>query len=178
MTMAHAMGGMSNPLKKLHACTAQFPTSPTELLAMCSPPPLEPRPVKRLNAPPPSDGPFYLRLCVLSGTDIAAGDISGYSDPYVELHFAGERYATSACSRTLNPVWDFLIELEIPESGIMMLKVFDQDFGGQGELLGTAQLHVSKQTKRIKREVLQMQNVPAGWLSKPPNNCRHAREPA
>lgn len=33
---------------------------------------------KFVNAPPPKQGPLFLRMCILCGNDLAAGDFRGY----------------------------------------------------------------------------------------------------
>mmetsp|Transcript_1589 Transcript_1589/g.2223 ORF Transcript_1589/g.2223 Transcript_1589/m.2223 type:complete len:643 (-) Transcript_1589:70-1998(-) len=48
---------------------------------------------------------FQLEVSVLSGKSLAARDSNGKSDPFVELHFRGNKYKTKVRKKTLNPVW-------------------------------------------------------------------------
>eukprot|EP00917_Polyrhabdina_sp_WS-2016_P027398 GHVP01058499.1.p1 GENE.GHVP01058499.1~~GHVP01058499.1.p1 ORF type:complete len:2632 (+),score=491.44 GHVP01058499.1:40-7935(+) len=126
---------------------------------------------KFLNAPAKqSDKPLFVRLCVLSATDLAAGDLTGKSDPYVEIIYGHESFATEPQSQTLNPVWDHLLEFEIREAGNLKLTIYDKDLGRKGKPLGNTSITIPFSTVKVKREVLQLKNVPAGWFSKAPNS--------
>ncbi|PHJ24379.1 c2 domain-containing protein [Cystoisospora suis] len=125
---------------------------------------------KFVNAPPPQEGPLYLRMLFLSGTDLAAGDITGSSDPYVDVRFGGQVFCSPPQMATLNPVWDYLLETEIKEPGMMRITVYDQDFGRQGDKLGDCEIQISKTPMKIRKETLPLQHVPSSFLQKAPNS--------
>ncbi|KAL8427755.1 hypothetical protein Efla_004087 [Eimeria flavescens] len=77
----------------------------------------EPEPQEKfVNAPPPKQGPLFLRMCILCGNDLAAGDITGTSDPYVDVRYGENSFCSPPQMNTLNPVWDYSFELEIQAS--------------------------------------------------------------
>ncbi|KAL8431851.1 hypothetical protein ACSSS7_004980 [Eimeria intestinalis] len=101
----------------------------------------EPEPEEKfVNAPPPKQGPIFLRMCILCGNDLAAGDITGTSDPYVD------------------------------ETGTLHFSVYDQDMGVQGDFLGSCQLLIPRRPAKLKKETLFLSSVPAPFFSKPPSS--------
>ncbi|CBZ49741.1 hypothetical protein NCLIV_002280 [Neospora caninum Liverpool] len=125
---------------------------------------------KFMNAPPPQEGPLYLRMLCLSGTDLAAGDITGSSDPYVDVRFGGQVFCSPPQMATLNPVWDYLIETEVKEPGVIRITVYDQDWGRQGDKLGECEIQIPKTPMKIKKETLRLRHVPSSFLKKAPNS--------
>ncbi|PFH31705.1 C2 domain-containing protein [Besnoitia besnoiti] len=125
---------------------------------------------KFVNAPPPQEGPLYLRMLFLSGSDLPAGDITGTSDPYVDVRFGGQVFCSPPQMSTLNPVWDYLLETEVKEPGVMRVTVYDQDFGRQGDRLGDCEIQIPKTPMKIKKETVSLHHVLSSFLKKPPNS--------
>ncbi|KAL8269292.1 hypothetical protein Esti_006782 [Eimeria stiedai] len=148
----------------------------------------EPEPEEKfVNAPPPKQGPIFLRMCILCGNDLAAGDITGTSDPYVDVRYGENSFCSPPQMNTLNPVWDFSFELEIKasitllsveiaelsnmaETGTLHFSVYDQDMGIQGDFLGSCQLLIPRRPAKLKKETLFLSSVPAPFFSKPPTS--------
>ncbi|KAH0473295.1 MAG: uncharacterized protein KVP18_001502 [Porospora cf. gigantea A] len=116
------------------------------------------------------DKQLFLRLCLLSATDLAAGDITGTSDPYVELHWGSEVFSSPVVDKTLNPTWDYTFEFELRPVGSrsLLLQVWDADFGRKGDFLGQTRLEIPEAATKINSEVLDLDKVPSGWFSRPP----------
>ncbi|KEP61237.1 UNVERIFIED_CONTAM: C2 domain-containing protein [Hammondia hammondi] len=125
---------------------------------------------KFVNTPPPQEGPLYLRLLCLSGTDLAPGDISGSSDPYVDVRFGGQVFCSPPQTATLNPVWDYLVETEVKEPGVMRITIYDQDWGCKGDKLGDCEIQIPKTPMKIKKETIRLRHVPSSFLKKAPNS--------
>ncbi|CDJ50656.1 C2 domain-containing protein, putative [Eimeria brunetti] len=125
---------------------------------------------KFVNAPPPKQGPLFLRMCVLSGNDLAAGDVTGASDPYVSIRYEGHSFCSPPQMNTLNPVWEYSFETEIKENGTLHISVYDQDMGMQGDFLGSCQLKITRNPTKLKKETIPLVSVPAPLFSKPPNS--------
>jgi Ca2+-dependent lipid-binding protein len=47
-----------------------------------------------------------LSLEIIEGKSLAAKDLGGTSDPFVEIEFEGQVYETSVIWKTLNPQWN------------------------------------------------------------------------
>ncbi|CDJ28327.1 uncharacterized protein EMH_0001080 [Eimeria mitis] len=125
---------------------------------------------KFVNAPPPKQGPLFLRMCVLCGNDLAAGDVTGASDPYVSIRYEGHSFCSPPQMNTLNPVWEYSFETEIKENGTLHISVYDQDMGMQGDFLGSCQLKITRNPSKLKKETIPLVSVPSPFFSKPPNS--------
>ncbi|KAL8441927.1 hypothetical protein Emag_006805 [Eimeria magna] len=102
----------------------------------------EPEPEEKfVNAPPPKQGPIFLRMCILCGNDLAAGDVpKGFS------------------------------RHQLAETGTLHFSVYDQDMGIQGDFLGSCQLLIPRRPAKLKKETLFLSSVPAPFFSKPPSS--------
>ena len=101
------------------------------------------------DKPPPSpvlDQVYWTEVRIERGTDLAAKDISGTSDPYVKVIYGTEeKYVTSIVDSTLNPVWNetftfFTEDLNVP----LYFRVFDRDRIGRDEAMGSTKLDLWK----------------------------------
>ncbi|CDI73909.1 C2 domain-containing protein, related [Eimeria praecox] len=113
---------------------------------------------KFVNAPPPKQGPLFLR------------DVTGASDPYVSIRYEGHSFCSPPQMNTLNPVWEYSFETEIKENGTLHISVYDQDMGMQGDFLGSCQLKITRNPSKLKKETIPLVSVPAPFFSKPPNS--------
>ncbi|KAL8454457.1 hypothetical protein Emed_000178 [Eimeria media] len=160
------------------------PSQPLKMPAMFTCGAQEPEPEEKfVNAPPPKQGPIFLRMCILCGNDLAAGDITGTSDPYVDVRYGENSFCSPPQMNTLNPVWDYSFELEIKASITLQVSnhrylntsmeaknVYDQDMGIQGDFLGSCQLLIPRRPAKLKKETLFLSSVPAPFFSKPPSS--------
>nr|CAJ20272.1 hypothetical protein TgIa.0170 [Toxoplasma gondii RH] len=119
---------------------------------------------KFVNTPPPQEGPLYLRMLCLSG------DTSGSSDPYLDVRFGGQVFCSPPQTATLNPVWDYLVETEVKEPGVMRITIYDQDWGCQGDKLGDCEIQIPKTPMKIKKETIRLRHVLSPFLKKAPNS--------
>ena len=81
-----------------------------------------------------------LRVEVRLASGLLAADLSGFSDPYVVVHCAGQRRKTRVISQTLEPVWEQTFEIkgnleDFLSSGVRF-EVFDWDELGMDDVLG------------------------------------------
>ena len=96
-------------------------------------------------------GPWKLHLGIKSATGLRAADWAlrggGKSDPYVIIYLNGRQVGkTNVIKKTLNPTWDFDIDIEIENieelgasswaTSSLMLEVYDYDLVGADDLLG------------------------------------------
>lgn len=92
-----------------------------------------------------------LELQLLGADELAAGDLSGQSDPYVVCSVGENSWRSSTRNFTRNPVWNESCRL-MTRRGVdtaVRLRVFDADFGKTDDTLGVA--------------VLDLKNVGADW---------------
>lgn len=72
---------------------------------------------------------LVLRANVLKGRNLAAKDRSGTSDPYLVLSLGDAKEATPTINKTLNPEWNFSLDLPIVGEHTLILEVccWDKD---------------------------------------------------
>ncbi|XP_041424408.1 multiple C2 and transmembrane domain-containing protein 1 isoform X3 [Xenopus laevis] len=93
----------------------------------------------------PNLGMFQLDVTLKNGSNLAARDRGGTSDPYVKFKIGGkEVFRSKTIHKNLNPVWDekvclFIDSLKDP----LYVKVFDYDFGFQDDFMGSAFLDLT-----------------------------------
>ena len=110
------------------------------------------------NSPtlPPSSG--WLRVMVVACNNILAADASGRSDPFIKLRLGGEERSTTVCQKTLNPVFNEMLELPIDvskntmEQGVgpalssdtflLRVEVWDKDRHSRDDFLGECSVHL------------------------------------
>jgi len=82
---------------------------------------------------------------ILCGKDLLAMDLSGTSDPYVEV-FQGHQklYKTSKKSNTLNPEWNEQFSFHMADQAErIVFKVVDRDLPDRDDFMGEAELDLS-----------------------------------
>ena len=84
------------------------------------------------------------RLLVLGGSGLRAADSNGMSDPYAVVFLDGEQVGrTAVATKTLDPEWRYVLELDIPADGACVrIEVKDRDWLGKDDPLGAAELHL------------------------------------
>jgi hypothetical protein len=87
-----------------------------------------------------------LRIKVISGHDLPAMDITGTSDPYAVVTYAGRKRTTEVISKNLNPRWrqtyDFPFLSGTPKAEMLKLTVYDWDRFGDHDLIGEVEIEV------------------------------------
>merc|ERR1712212_1375180 len=73
----------------------------------------------------------HLRLIIHNGTNLIKTDIIGKSDPYVVVEHNKKKFKSKTIKNNQNPLWDFVVDLEIAEKMDEDIKVsvFDEDIG-------------------------------------------------
>ena len=59
------------------------------------------------------EGDYQLQVRVIEGRDLAARDLSGLSDPYVELKCFGQSRRTASKRQQNAPVWDEQLIIQV-----------------------------------------------------------------
>jgi hypothetical protein len=88
-----------------------------------------------------------LTVQILRCRDLIIGDITS-SDPFVEIHYLDEIYATPVIYKTLNPQWEeayFDLIIYQTEEVRLKLVVFDHDFSQEPDYLGSIELTLDHQ---------------------------------
>lgn len=86
-----------------------------------------------------------LRVDILDGADLPAGDSNGFSDPYCKFNLNGkEMYKTKIQKKTLHPAWNEYFECPIKSriAADFKLTVYDWDRGDSDDLLGEATINL------------------------------------
>ncbi|XP_063309761.1 multiple C2 and transmembrane domain-containing protein 1 [Pelobates fuscus] len=93
----------------------------------------------------PKLGMYQLEVTLKRGSNLAARDRGGTSDPYVKFKIGGkEVFRSKTVHKNLNPVWDekvCLLTDNLREP--LYVKVFDYDFGLQDDFMGSAFLDLT-----------------------------------
>ncbi|XP_058071603.1 ADP-ribosylation factor GTPase-activating protein AGD12-like isoform X2 [Magnolia sinica] len=84
----------------------------------------------------------FLKVKVIKGTDLAIRDMLT-SDPYVILILGQQKVQTTVVKSNLNPVWNEILTLSIPENcGSVKLQVFDHDMFSADDIMGEAEIDI------------------------------------
>lgn len=97
-----------------------------------------------------------LRVDVLDGKDLPSADRNGYSDPFCKFDLNGHTaFKTKVQKKTLQPAWNESFEVEIPSrtAAKFTCNVFDWDFGDKADVLGLANIDLTKLEPFIPQEV-------------------------
>ncbi|KAM4052096.1 multiple C2 and transmembrane domain-containing protein 1 isoform 7-T7 [Anomaloglossus baeobatrachus] len=97
------------------------------------------------DLPPPNPGMYQLDVTLKRGSNLAARDRGGTSDPYVKFKIGGkEVFRSKTIHKNLNPVWEEKVSLLIENfKEPLYVKVFDYDFGLQDDFMGSAFLDLT-----------------------------------
>jgi len=87
-----------------------------------------------------------VKLTIHQAHDLEAKDLRGKSDPYVVVRFQDQEWTTRTCKKTLDPVWDEEMFLNIENSGdnMVYIQVFDKDKIGKDEKIGNFEVDIRK----------------------------------
>ncbi|XP_034296582.1 multiple C2 and transmembrane domain-containing protein 1 isoform X1 [Pantherophis guttatus] len=98
-----------------------------------------------VELPPAEPGMYQLDIILRRGTNLAARDRRGTSDPYVKFKLGGkEIFRSKTISKNLNPVWEERTSILIEHLREQLyIKVFDYDFGLQDDFMGSAFLDLN-----------------------------------
>lgn len=90
-------------------------------------------------------GMYQLDVTLKRGSNLAARDRGGTSDPYVKFKIGGkEVFRSKTIHKNLNPVWEEKVSLLIEHrKEPLYVKVFDYDFGLQDDFMGSAFLDLT-----------------------------------
>eukprot|EP00211_Chloroparvula_japonica_P016124 CAMPEP_0119131430 /NCGR_PEP_ID=MMETSP1310-20130426/10385_1 /TAXON_ID=464262 /ORGANISM="Genus nov. species nov., Strain RCC2339" /LENGTH=187 /DNA_ID=CAMNT_0007122003 /DNA_START=132 /DNA_END=692 /DNA_ORIENTATION=- len=108
----------------------------------------------KAGPPPP---PYFnfgarVRVCIMSGSDLLASDLNGFSDPYCKISFESEsgksemEKKTSVKKKTLNPVWNEVLDFSFPailkpgRVAYMVIRIYDADRFGSDDFLGEVRI--------------------------------------
>ncbi|KAG8456372.1 hypothetical protein GDO86_002233 [Hymenochirus boettgeri] len=108
------------------------------------------------TGPPfPNLGMYQLDITLKNGSNLAARDRGGTSDPYVKFKIGGkEVFRSKTVHKTLNPVWDEKVSLFVDSlKQSLYVKVFDYDFGLQDDFMGSAFLDLTTLELHSTKEV-------------------------
>lgn len=86
-----------------------------------------------------------LRVDVLDAQDLPSADRNGKSDPYCKFELNDvEIYKTEVQKKTLHPAWNEYFEVDVPSrtAAQMIVKVYDWDFAGKPDFLGSAHVNL------------------------------------
>ncbi|XP_069819032.1 multiple C2 and transmembrane domain-containing protein 1 isoform X6 [Dendropsophus ebraccatus] len=97
------------------------------------------------DLPLPNPGMYQLDVTLKRGSNLAARDRGGTSDPYVKFKIGGkEVFRSKTIHKNLNPVWEEKVSLLIENrKEPLYVKVFDYDFGLQDDFMGSAFLDLT-----------------------------------
>ncbi|XP_073446220.1 multiple C2 and transmembrane domain-containing protein 1 isoform X4 [Dendrobates tinctorius] len=107
------------------------------------------------DLPLPNPGMYQLDVTLKRGSNLAARDRGGTSDPYVKFKIGGkEVFRSKTIHKNLNPVWEEKVSLLIENlKEPLYVKVFDYDFGLQDDFMGSAFLDVTTLELQSSKDV-------------------------
>jgi len=96
--------------------------------------------------------PGRIRLCIHKAEELEKKDVGGKSDPYVVVSYETQRAETQVCKKTIAPVWDHEVWLDITDNGDnqISLELFDKDKIGKDEKMGRTTIDVRRISKQKK----------------------------
>eukprot|EP00475_Leptophrys_vorax_P036162 TRINITY_DN605_c0_g1_i1.p1 TRINITY_DN605_c0_g1~~TRINITY_DN605_c0_g1_i1.p1 ORF type:complete len:128 (+),score=40.99 TRINITY_DN605_c0_g1_i1:213-596(+) len=82
---------------------------------------------------------------VLGGKNLPVADMTGKSDPYVEITNGFQTVKTQVMYENLNPFWDEQLQMNAQSlKTSLKLRVLDHDMVGSPDLLGTAEISLEE----------------------------------
>ncbi|XP_053557469.1 multiple C2 and transmembrane domain-containing protein 1 [Bombina bombina] len=108
-----------------------------------------------VDLPLPCLGMHQLDVTLKRGSNLAARDRGGTSDPYVKFKIGGkEVFRSKTIHKNLNPVWEEKVSLIIDNlKDPLYVKVFDYDFGLQDDFMGSAFLDLTTLELQSSRDI-------------------------
>ena len=96
--------------------------------------------------------PGRIRLLIHKAEELEKKDVGGKSDPYVVISYETQRAETQVCKKTISPVWDHEVWVDITENGDnqITLEMFDKDKIGKDEKMGRTTIDVRRISKQKK----------------------------
>lgn len=95
---------------------------------------------EKLNSRAKGNG-LTLKILVIQARNLAGKDKNGLSDPYLTLTLGDSRHSTHSIAKTLNPSWNVLIQMSIPDTSGLILNCvcwdkdrFRKDYMGEFDL--------------------------------------------
>eukprot|EP01105_Mastigella_eilhardi_P021159 TRINITY_DN509_c0_g1_i5.p1 TRINITY_DN509_c0_g1~~TRINITY_DN509_c0_g1_i5.p1 ORF type:complete len:1273 (-),score=278.82 TRINITY_DN509_c0_g1_i5:103-3897(-) len=94
--------------------------------------------------PSPRDGDepsSYLHVKIVSAANLPPSDPNGFSDPYVLLKIAGQKFRSRTEKKTLNPVWNEVTSFSnVLGSDVLTVEVWDWDKLSSDDFLGLVEI--------------------------------------
>eukprot|EP00092_Neocalanus_flemingeri_P064404 GFUD01078159.1.p1 GENE.GFUD01078159.1~~GFUD01078159.1.p1 ORF type:complete len:1135 (-),score=294.37 GFUD01078159.1:524-3928(-) len=96
--------------------------------------------------------PGRIRLLIHKAEELEKKDVGGKSDPYAVITYETQRAETKACKKTIEPVWDHEIWIDVTENGDnqISIELFDKDKIGKDEKMGRTTIDVRRISKQKK----------------------------
>jgi len=93
-----------------------------------------------------------IRLLVHKAEELEKKDVGGKSDPYVVISYETQREQTPVCKKTIEPVWDHEVWVDVSENGDnqIQLEIFDKDKIGKDEKMGRTTIDIRRISKQKK----------------------------
>eukprot|EP01105_Mastigella_eilhardi_P021478 TRINITY_DN51_c0_g2_i4.p1 TRINITY_DN51_c0_g2~~TRINITY_DN51_c0_g2_i4.p1 ORF type:complete len:223 (-),score=92.31 TRINITY_DN51_c0_g2_i4:72-683(-) len=92
---------------------------------------------------------YHVEVIVVKCVGLPAADLNGLSDPYVMLISSEGKWRSSTVEKTLNPVYNESITIEVadPTKDCVAVEVWDYDKVSEDDLLGTSAFMVNDLVK-------------------------------
>merc|ERR1711892_1090564 len=96
--------------------------------------------------------PGRIRLLLHKAEELEKKDLGGKSDPYAVITYETQRSESQACKKTIAPVWDHEVWIDISENGDnqITIELFDKDKIGKNEKMGRTTIDVRRISKQKK----------------------------
>ena len=110
---------------------------------------------------------YTVKVTVHSANDLLVADITGSSDPFVEVRIGQSTHKTKVIKKDLNPVWNEKFEIVTGTLGHLYLTVYDWDKIGSNESIGKLIVPLEKDytVGEEKQQKLKLKDVSHGTLS-------------
>jgi len=96
--------------------------------------------------------PGRVRLVIHKAEELEKKDLGGKSDPYAVVTYEKQRSESEVCKKTITPVWDHEVWIDISENGDnqITIELFDKDKVGKDEKMGRTSIDIRKISKQKK----------------------------
>ncbi|XP_065194559.1 multiple C2 and transmembrane domain-containing protein 2-like isoform X2 [Sycon ciliatum] len=86
-----------------------------------------------------------LSVTLLSGSQLAAMDENGFSDPYCKFRLGAEKWKSRIITKSLNPEWKEKFEMRMIDgaSDILYVTVFDKDYASKDDFMGSCEVDIA-----------------------------------